>query len=134
MRDYVADTHAVIWYLAKDKHLSRRARSAFLKAKAGYGHVVIPSIVLVESIFLVQRRRADEEVIKVMLALSEDPTAGIYIYPLNIAVVRALSHFGPATIPELPDRIIAATALHLSLPLLTADSAIQSSESVETAW
>jgi PIN domain nuclease of toxin-antitoxin system len=134
MRDFVADTHAVIWYLAKDKRLSRKARAAFLKSKAGYGHVVIPSIVLVESIFLVQRRRADEEVIKVMLDLSENPAAGIYIYPLNKTVVRALSHFGPATIPESPDRIIAATALHLSLPLLTADLAIQSSELVETVW
>jgi predicted nucleic acid-binding protein len=134
MRNLVADTHAVIWYFAKDKRLSRKARTAFLKAKAGYGRVVIPSIVLVETIFLVQRRRANEEVVKVVLDLSENPTAGIYVYPLNKAVAQALSHFGPAAIPELPDRIIAATAFHLGLPLLTADLAIQSSDLIETIW
>ena len=88
MRDFVADTHAIIWYLAEDKRLSRRARTAFLKAKADYGHVIIPSIVLVETIFLVQRRRADREAVKVMLDLSENPTAGIYIYPLNKPSLR----------------------------------------------
>ena len=134
MKDFVADTHAVIWYLAKDKRLSRKAHSAFLKARAGYGHVVIPSIVLVETIFLVQRRRADEEAVKIMLDLPEISTAGIYVYPLNKAVVQALSHFGPVAVPELTDRIIAATALHLNLPLLTADPAIQSSKLVETVW
>jgi len=40
MKDFVADTHAVIWYLARDKRLSRRAHTAFLKAKSGYGHVI----------------------------------------------------------------------------------------------
>ncbi len=42
--------------------------------------------------------------------------------------------FGPVAIPELADRIIAATALCLDLPLLTTDSTIQESSLVKTVW
>lgn len=134
MRDFVADTHAVIWYLSGNKRLSRKARAIFQKAVAGHGHVIIPSIVLVETIFLVQREKLDEDVVKTLLALTENPDDGIYIYPLNKAVVQALSHFGPVAIPELVDRIIAATAIHLDLPLLTIDSSIQAAKLVRTVW
>ncbi len=36
-------------------------------------------------------------------------------------------------VPELPDRVIAATALLLGVPLITRDLQIQSS-AVETVW
>lgn len=134
MNAFVADTHAVIWYLAKDKRLSHTARAAFSEAQMGQAQVAIPSIVLVEIIFLAQRKRVGEQAITLLLELTEEPTKGIYIYPLNRAVIQALTHFGPAAIPELADRIIAATARHLGRPLLTVDPAIQASKLVDTVW
>lgn len=134
MKSFVADTHAVIWYLSGNKRLSGKVRTIFKNAQSGRANVVIPSIVLVETIFLVQRERLDGQALKPLLTLTENPDDGVYIYPLNKAVVQALSHFGPATIPELVDRIIAATALHLSTPILTVDSAIQASDLVKTVW
>ncbi len=134
MKDFVADTHTVIWYLSGNKRLSRKARAIFQKASAGHSHVVIPSIVLVETIFLVQRERFDKKIVKTLLSLTENPDDGIYIYPLNKVVVQALSHFGPVAIPELADRIIAATALHLDLPLLTVDPSIRASKLIRTVW
>ncbi len=134
MNGFVADTHAVIWYLSGSKRLSPKVRAIFQKAQTGYAHIAIPSIVLVETIFLVQRERLDEAVVKTLLALTENPDDGIYIYPLNKAVIQALSHFGPAAIPELADRIIAATAIQLDLPLLTTDASIQASRLVKTIW
>jgi predicted nucleic acid-binding protein len=50
-----------------------------------------------------------------------------------MAVVRALSDFGPAAIPEIADRIIAATARALDLPLLTTDPVIGESKLVKVA-
>ncbi|MFN8455810.1 MAG: PIN domain-containing protein, partial [Anaerolineae bacterium] len=119
MNEFVADTHAVIWYLSGNKRLSHKARTIFQQAKAGYGHVVIPSIVLVETLFLIQRARVGEDLVSALLTLTENGNDGIYIYPLNKAVAQTLSSFGPAVIPELADRIIAATAVYLNLPLLT---------------
>jgi len=134
MNEFVTDTHAVIWYLSGSKRLSHKARTIFQQAKTGHGHVIIPSIVLVETLFLVQRARLGEEIVKILLTLSENHQDGIYIYPLNKAVAQTLSSFGPAVIPELADRIIAATAVHLNLPLLTVDSSIQASTLVKTYW
>ncbi len=39
----------------------------------------------------------------------------------------------PQVVPELPDRIIAATALYLGLPLISRDRAIQQA-SIEVVW
>ena len=36
-------------------------------------------------------------------------------------------------IPDMPDRIIAATALHLGLPLVTRDRRLQSA-GIQTIW
>lgn len=47
--------------------------------------------------------------------------------PLGMAVVRAVKDFGPAAVPEMPDRIVAATARALDVPLLTTDPLIAES-------
>lgn len=60
---------------------------------------------------------------------------GYEIAPEMLADMRRelwLRTIGPAAIPELSDRIIAATALALDLPLLTTDSAIIDSGLAET--
>jgi predicted nucleic acid-binding protein len=44
-----------------------------------------------------------------------------------------VADFGPAAVPELADRIIAATARALNLPLLTTDPAIVASGLVKVA-
>jgi hypothetical protein len=58
------------------------------------------------------------------IALPEDASATIYITSLNLAVAIAMSEFGPAAIPEMVDRVIAATVRALNAPLLTTDLVI----------
>jgi predicted nucleic acid-binding protein len=48
-------------------------------------------------------------------------------------VADALALVPRAIVPDMPDRIIAATALYLNLPLVTADHKIQASN-VQTIW
>ena len=52
---------------------------------------------------------------------------------LDVAVARAVADFGLSAVPELADRIIAATARALNLPLLTTDPAIAASGLVKVA-
>ena len=59
MKAFVSDTHTIIWYLSRNKRLSSKVRKIFEKANGGYTQIVIPSIVLVETILLVQRARAE---------------------------------------------------------------------------
>jgi len=48
-------------------------------------------------------------------------------------VVDAVARFDREGVPDMPDRITAATALHLGLPLVTRDSKIRASD-IETIW
>jgi predicted nucleic acid-binding protein len=53
--------------------------------------------------------------------------------PFGQHIAQALKQIERTQIPDLPDRIIAATALHLGLPLISRDRKIQLSE-IETIW
>ena len=134
MKRYVADTHSILWHFAEDRHLSRRARKIFDSVEEGYAQVLVPSIVLVEAVFLAQRQRVSEEQVSQLFALSEDAEASICVVPLNVAVAQAVSDFGPAAIPDMPGRIIAATARALGLPLITVDPVISDSGLVTVLW
>jgi len=49
-------------------------------------------------------------------------------------VASSLAKIPRLTVPELPDRIIAATALYLNLPLVTKDYKIRSLSVIQTIW
>ncbi len=59
MSQYVTDTHALYWYLTNDVKLSPLARQVFQEADAGLHQVLVPSIVLIELVYLVERGRLD---------------------------------------------------------------------------
>ncbi len=134
MKRYVTGTHALFWFLRNDRRLSRFARSVFLRAYDGMDQIIVPSIVLVESVFLMQRHRVAFDAVAEVLALPDDATASVTVYPLTAAIARECAAFGSANIPEMPDRVIAATARHLDLPLLSADPVITASGLVAVAW
>lgn len=131
MRRYVTDTQCLLWHLNRDRHLPKGARSIFEAADKGHAQVLVPSMVLVESVFLLQRQRVAQAVVEKLLQLPEDADASFCVVSLDLSVARASADFGPAAVPELADRIIAATARALNLPLLTVDHAIAASGLVE---
>ena len=124
MKRYVTDTQCLLWYLSDDRRLPRAPGRIFRNADRGDAQILVPSIVLVEVIFLAHRRRVSELLLARVLQLADDPDATISVVPLNMAVVHAVADFGPAAVPELADRLIAATARSMNLPLLTVDHAI----------
>lgn len=52
MSDFVTDTHALIWYLQDSPRLGKVAQAAFDACDSGRVVVYIPSICLVEIIYL----------------------------------------------------------------------------------
>ena len=133
MKRYVTDTQCLLWYVTKDRRLPKVAQNAFQQAKEGSAQILVPSIVWVEAVFLAERQRVPRTVLAELMALSEAFTASIRVVPLDLAVACAVSDFGPSAVPELADRIIAATARAVNLPLLTTDPAIQASGLVKVA-
>jgi predicted nucleic acid-binding protein len=94
----------------------------------------VPSIVLIEMIYLVERGRLDPERVDHVFDLL-DIVEGSYIVAfLDQAIARALRHVLRAAVPDMPDRIITATAFRLGLPLITRDMRITASKIVAVVW
>jgi PIN domain nuclease of toxin-antitoxin system len=128
----VVDTHAVLWYLLGDARLSARGRT-FLNRLADTGDQVgISSITLAEIIYLIEKRRIPSESFdRVVNALT--PGAMIVEVPFDRGIARAMFQISRDDVPDMPDRIIAATAVYFGVPLISRDGRIRASN-VETVW
>ena len=128
----VADTHGLIWYVWADLRMSQAARAAFDDAAAAGDQIAVSSISLVEIIYLIEKRRIDPSTLGKLLALMDLETLLIEVV-VDREVAVALSTIPRDQVPDMPDRIIAATAVHLGVPLISRDRKIQAS-AVTTIW
>ena len=122
MSAYVTETHALIWHLTADAQLSAACREIFEAADRGEATIWIPAIVLVETVYLAEKARFPSALVTQMLDLIDPPSAGYTVAPLDAGVVRSLAAIDRSSVPDMPDRIVAATALKLGIPLLTRDA------------
>ena len=130
---FVTDTHPLVWYAeARSRKLGKHARKAFEYAESGRAVIYVPVVVLVEILELaragqIRLRVAPTQWIDNLLRLP-----GFAAADLTPAVVLAAETLH--AIPEQNDRMIAATAVELGLPLITRDAEIASLRHVKTVW
>jgi PIN domain nuclease of toxin-antitoxin system len=133
MTGVVADTQAIGWYLLAANELSAAAREAMEAALAAGEPIHVPAISLVEIVYLVEERRLAPATLEKLGRVLGDPNSAIRLEPLDLGVIQRLADVPREQVPDMPDRIIAATALHLGLPLVTRDRRIQV-EHLQTIW
>ena len=134
MNAYVTDTHALLWYLSNDPALSALALDLFRQADTGVTEILIPSIVLVEVVYLCERQHVPDDRIDRILAMPNMSGSRYRLVPLDEPVVQALRRIPRDQVPDMPDRIIGATALYLGLPLITRDRNLVSSTLLTCVW
>lgn len=123
----VADTHALLWYLQADPRLSSAARSLLAATEAAGDQMAISTITLAEIVYLTERGRIHAATpTQVATVLDRQSTPWVSI-PVDRAVVSAMARIPRAEVPDLPDRLIAATALMLGVPVVSRDRKIRSS-------
>ncbi len=138
---YTADTHALLWHLQETlaprrrraRGLSPRARRIFRAADQGQEIILIPSIVLVELIYLSERGIIPVALVDRLLADLARTPENYQIAPLDLEVVVRLRDISASSVPEMPDRIIAATAKAKGTQLLSRDESIRAA-GIQVAW
>ncbi len=129
----VVDTHAALWYLLKNPRLSTPAR-AFIDDAAGAGHdVALSPISLAEIVYLVEKGRLPVSAYDELREALRDPDFVLVEAPVTGEVVEAMRQVPRADIPDMPDRIVAATALYLGVPVISRDGRIRASNT-QTVW
>ena len=129
----VADTHAVLWYLYNDSRLSGAAGAVMDRTDAAGEQIAMSSIGLTEIVYLIEKGRIDAAAFERVLMALDRPDATLVEIPLDRAIAQAMRRIDRAQVPDLPDRIVAATALHLGVPLVSRDRKIRLS-TVTTIW
>lgn len=130
----VIDTHILIWYLLNPPRLSRDAYAALAKAESVTAPVYVSAITVVELRYLIEKKVVTETGYQMMLTKFNDPQNVLEVTSLNLATADKMAQIPRSTVPEMPDRIIAATALALGLPLVTADTEIRKLTNIPIIW
>jgi PIN domain nuclease of toxin-antitoxin system len=129
----VLDTHTLVWWVAGDPTLSKKAKAAVERELAG-GEIIVSAISAWEIAMLVEREK---------LVLSMD--VGSWLATVSaIEAVRFVPVDPEIAVKsvELPgefhkdpaDRMIVATARKLAVPLVTKDEKIRAYAHVKTIW
>ncbi len=129
----IADTHTAIWYLFADARLSARAKDRIEAAAAQGDQIGVSAISLAEIVYLVEKGRIPAETLTRLQHTLRHPDDVLTEVPVDGNVVASMQTLPRDEVPDLPDRLIGATALALQVPVISRDRQIRAS-SLETIW
>lgn len=133
MGPVVADTHAILWYLLASDKISQNATIALDEATTAGDPVFVTSISVVEVVYLIEKGRLPEVAFERLMDALTESNSGFTVVPLDLDIIHSIRKIPRNAIPDLADRIIAATALHIDLPLVTRDRRVQEA-GIRTIW
>lgn len=114
---YVTDTHSLIWHMTDDPRLSPAARRILSQE-----HVFVPCIVLFELLYLAEKKKIGADFGALLTMISS--SSNFRIEPICAPIIEQSRRISRAMVADPWDRLIAATSLHLRLPLITRDRAL----------
>ena len=129
----VADTHALIWYIFSDNRLSPAAFALIQSALASADQIGFSAISLTEIVYLMEKQRVPVTTLQRLLQATVHNNAIFSEVPVDRNIAQAMLRVDRTQIPDLPDRIIAATALHLGLPVISRDHKIRAAI-IQSVW
>jgi len=126
---FAADTMALVLRLER-RTLPSAVKTVFEDVEKGKSELIVPAMVLAEIGYLSERKKIEADLKAVSDYLSKHKT--VSVYAITYDVIKCT--FQIKDIPELHDRMIAATAMFLGVELLTNDTIVIQSRHVKTLW
>jgi predicted nucleic acid-binding protein len=126
---FVIDTVGLVLHLEKRK-LKPASKDILHQAESGQATIFIPAMVFAEILYLSERERISVSLKDVVDYVNKQ--RGFVEYPRDANVINAAQQI--TDIPELHDRLIAATAKVAGTKLITNDLKIETSTFVQTIW
>jgi PIN domain nuclease of toxin-antitoxin system len=129
----VADTHTALWHLFDDARLSAAAGAFISEAAAARRKIAISTIILAEVVYLIEKNRLPPSAYEELTQALADPehvfTEAVFTAP----IVQAMRQVSRAEVPDMPDRIVAATAVYFDVPIISRDTRVRAA-SLKTVW
>jgi PIN domain nuclease of toxin-antitoxin system len=129
----VADTHTALWHLFGDPKLSRTAEDFIQAAAARRDKVAVSAISLAELVYLVEKNRLPQCAYHDLTSALNNPAHVFTEAAVTADVVQSMQQVSRAEVPDMPDRIIAATAVYFKVPVISRDARIRSAN-LQTIW
>jgi PIN domain nuclease of toxin-antitoxin system len=129
----VADTHTSLWHLFDDKRLSTAAEAFINEAASARRKIAISTISLAEVVYLVEKNRLPASAYDELTQALADPEHVFTEAVISVAVVQAMRQVSRAEVPDMPDRMVAATGIYFDVPVISRDRRIRSAN-LKTVW
>ena len=129
----VLDTHILVWWLSRPAELSAKARRA-INAAVVDASVQVSAISILEIATLARRGRLQFSVPVETWLADVRLLPELRIAPVTADIAQLAGGFGDELPGDPADRIIVATALTLSAPLVTADTKLRTHKGLHTVW
>ena len=129
----VLDTHALIWWATSDAALSKKAKTAIERERAG-GEIIVSAISAWEIAMLVKRETIafSMDVENWLATVQQIP--GVRFAPVDVDVSLKSVQLPGEFHKDPADRLIVATARKFAAPLVTKDLKIRAYAHVKTIW
>lgn len=129
----VLDTHTLIWWVTNDDALSKKAKTAIERERAG-GEIVVSAISAWEIAMLVERETIvfSMDVENWLATVQQIP--GVKFVPVDVDISLKSVQLPGEFHKDPADRLIVATARKFAAPLVTKNLKIRAYAHVKTIW
>ncbi|MGB6736429.1 MAG: PIN domain-containing protein, partial [Candidatus Sulfotelmatobacter sp.] len=95
--------------------------------------IAISTISLAEVVYLIEKNRLPQSAYDELTQTLADPEHVFTEAVFSAAIVQAMRQVSRAEVPDMPDRVVAATAVYFDVPVISRDRRIRAA-SLKTVW
>jgi PIN domain nuclease of toxin-antitoxin system len=126
---YTTDTHAFLWYLTNSSQLSAKAQNIFNLAEQGSAVIIVPAIVLLESMDILDKNKIIFQFEDILLKITQ--SSNFVLSEINLSLILEVNKL--KGFKDIHDRVIVATAKIFDSHLISKDRIIKELYS-KTVW